>query len=150
MVAKRQRRINWSLLAIDRCYHHLLCPRERKVDEYRQHLLPSSATQIVRMVTAPANREVNIQILMRRTRRMDKLYRLRVRRLAAFEDILCRNAVILCDVRGTLVEYAQENPDEPDPRNSTEMKMASNEARICVIRKKENRPHVGTVVITSI
>ena len=70
--------------------------------------------------------------------------------LAAFEKSLFRNAAILCDVRGKLIEYAQHNPDEPDPRFSTEMVEACTEARICVIRKRENREHGGTRVVGSI
>lgn len=67
-----------------------------------------------------------------------------------FEKSLFRNAAILCDLRGKLVEYAVHIPDEPDPRYNTEMKEACKECRICVIRKRENREHGGTKVITSI
>lgn len=70
--------------------------------------------------------------------------------LPAFEKALFRNAAILCDVRGTLVEYAQHLPDEPDPRYNTEMVEACKEGRICVIRKRENREHGGTQLATSI
>ncbi|KAK5723257.1 hypothetical protein LTR15_004954 [Elasticomyces elasticus] len=68
----------------------------------------------------------------------------------SFEKLLFRNAAILCDVRGTLVEYAQKRPDEPDPRFETEMREACQVSRICVIRKRENREHGGTKVVTSI
>ncbi|EMC96975.1 hypothetical protein BAUCODRAFT_32724 [Baudoinia panamericana UAMH 10762] len=67
-----------------------------------------------------------------------------------FEKKLFRNAAILCDVRGTMVEYAQAVPDEPDPRFNTEMKEACKECRVCVIRKRENREHAGTKVVTSV
>lgn len=70
--------------------------------------------------------------------------------LPAFEKALFRNAAILCDVRGTLVEYAQHLPDEPDPRYNTEMVETCKDARICVIRKRENREHGGTQLATSI
>ncbi|KAK1003797.1 hypothetical protein LTR54_007560 [Friedmanniomyces endolithicus] len=68
----------------------------------------------------------------------------------SFEKLLFRNAAILCDVRGTLVEYAQSRPDEPDPRFNTEMLSACTASRICVIRKRENREHGGTRVVASI
>ncbi|KAK1810126.1 hypothetical protein LTR12_015522 [Friedmanniomyces endolithicus] len=68
----------------------------------------------------------------------------------SFEKLLFRNAAILCDVRGTLVEYAQSRPDEPDPRFNTEMLPACTASRICVIRKRENREHGGTRVVASI
>ncbi len=67
-----------------------------------------------------------------------------------FEKALFRNAAILCDVRGTLVEYAQKIPDEVDPRWDTEMVEGCKECRICVIKKRENRPHGGTRLATSI
>lgn len=67
-----------------------------------------------------------------------------------FEKSLFRNAAILCDVRGTLVEYAQHVPDEPDPRYDTEMVEACKECRIFVIRKRENRPHGGFKVVSAI
>lgn len=51
----------------------------------------------------------------------------------AFEKALFRNAAILCDVRCTLVEYAQHDPDAEDPRFDTEMVPLCHEARICVI-----------------
>lgn len=56
----------------------------------------------------------------------------------AFEKALFRNAAILCDVRVTLVEFAQTNPDEPDPRFDTEMLPVCKGARLFVIRKREN------------
>jgi hypothetical protein len=67
-----------------------------------------------------------------------------------FERQLFRNSAILCDVRGRLVEYSRTNPDEPDLRYNVEMVEACKEARICVVRKRENREHVGTKVVTSI
>ena len=70
--------------------------------------------------------------------------------LPAFEKLLFRNAAILCDVRGKQVQYAKHLPDEPDPRFNIEMVEAVGEARICVIRKRENREHGGTRVVTSI
>lgn len=70
--------------------------------------------------------------------------------LQAFEKSLFRNAAILCDVRSTLVEYAQHVQDEPDPRFNTEMVAACQDCRICVIRKYENRAHGGTRLATSI
>ncbi|KAF2773542.1 hypothetical protein EJ03DRAFT_347523 [Teratosphaeria nubilosa] len=68
----------------------------------------------------------------------------------SFEKGLFRNSAILCDVRASLVEYAVTIPDEPDPRFSTEMKPACKEARICVVRKRENRDISGTRVVTSV
>lgn len=68
----------------------------------------------------------------------------------AFEKALFRNAAILCDVRSTLIEFAQHNPDEEDPRFNTEMVPVCKEARVCVIRKRENRDNGGTRVIASI
>lgn len=67
-----------------------------------------------------------------------------------FEKLLLRNAAILCDVRGTLVEYAQHNPDEPDTRYNTEMIPACKDARIYVVRKREHKPQGGSKVTTSI
>lgn len=69
---------------------------------------------------------------------------------AAFKKLLFRNAVTLCDARGTLVEYAQHNANSADPRYDTEMVSVCKEARICVIRKRENREHGGTRLATSI
>jgi hypothetical protein len=68
----------------------------------------------------------------------------------AFEKSLFRNAAILCDVRTTLVEFAQHNPDEEDPRFNTDMVPVCREARVCVIRKRENRDNGGTKVVASI
>lgn len=68
----------------------------------------------------------------------------------AFEKQLFRNAAILCDVRCKLVEYAQTNPDEPDLRYNVEMVAGCQEARIFVIRKRENRELKGSKVVTSI
>lgn len=70
--------------------------------------------------------------------------------LPAFEKSLFRNAAILCDVRAKLVEYAQKVPDEPDPRYNVEMVEACKDCRIRVIRKRENRAHGGTKLVTSI
>ncbi|EME82296.1 uncharacterized protein MYCFIDRAFT_59482 [Pseudocercospora fijiensis CIRAD86] len=67
-----------------------------------------------------------------------------------FEKQLFRNAAILCDVRGKLVEYAHFNSEQPDPRYQVEMLEACKEARVVVIRKRENREHGGTKVVTSI
>ena len=69
---------------------------------------------------------------------------------AAFKASLLRNAAILCDVRGKLLEYARHNPDEPDPRYRTEMVEACDQAQIYVIRKRENLAHGGTEMMTSI
>lgn len=68
----------------------------------------------------------------------------------SFEKLLFRNAAILCDIKCTLVEFAQHNPDEPDPRFDTEMVPVCKESRVCVIRKRENREHSGTKMATSI
>ena len=71
----------------------------------------------------------------------------------AFEKALFRNAAILCDVRSTMVEFAQHNPDEPDPRFDTEMVPVCKEARVCVIRRRENLQDFengGKRVVTSI
>lgn len=70
--------------------------------------------------------------------------------LPTFEKSLFRNAAILCDVRGNVVEYAQKVPDEPDPRFDTEMVEACQQCRIYVIRKRENRAHGGTKLTTAI
>lgn len=67
-----------------------------------------------------------------------------------FEKQLFRNAAILCDVRCKLVDYAQTVPDEPDPRYNVDMVEACQQARVYVIRKRENREHGGTKVVTSI
>jgi hypothetical protein len=68
----------------------------------------------------------------------------------SFEKALFRNAAILCDVRSTLVEFVRHNPDEEDPRFDTEMVPVCKEARVCVIRKRENRETGGTKVVSSI
>lgn len=68
----------------------------------------------------------------------------------AFEKALFRNAAILCDVRCTLAEFAQKNPDEEDPRFDTEMVPVCKEGRVYVIRKRENRENGGTRVVASI
>ena len=67
-----------------------------------------------------------------------------------FERNLFRNAAILCDTRGTVVEYTKHNLEASDPRYDTEMKALCAEARVCVIRKRENREHGGTRLATSI
>lgn len=67
-----------------------------------------------------------------------------------FEKQLFRNAAILCDVRCKLVEHAQTNPDEPDPRYNVEMVQGCSDARVYVIRKRENRELKGSKVVTSI
>lgn len=64
-----------------------------------------------------------------------------------FEKSLFRNAAILCDVRCSLVEYAQKNPDEPDPRFDTEMVPACQRGRLCVIRKRKQQ---NSKAVTSI
>ncbi|KAK5166329.1 uncharacterized protein LTR77_008590 [Saxophila tyrrhenica] len=70
--------------------------------------------------------------------------------LQLFEKSLFCNAAILCDVRCSVIEYAQTLPDEPDPRYNIEMVEACQDARIVVIRKRENREHGGTRLATSI
>lgn len=70
--------------------------------------------------------------------------------LPAFEKALFRNAAILCDVRLQAMEYAKFLPDEPDPRYNTEMKEICKDARVCVIRKRENREHGGSRLATSV
>ena len=67
-----------------------------------------------------------------------------------FEKALFRNAAILCDVRCTLVEFAQHDPDAEDPRFDTEMVPLCHEARVCVIRKRENRENGGTRIVAAI
>lgn len=42
------------------------------------------------------------------------------------------------------------NPNEPDPRFNVDMVEACKEARICVVRKRENKEHGGTKVVTSV
>lgn len=54
-----------------------------------------------------------------------------------FEKSLLHNSAILCDVRATLVEFAEKNPDEEDPRFDTEMKPVCEQARVLVVRKRE-------------
>jgi hypothetical protein len=68
----------------------------------------------------------------------------------AFEKALFRNAAILCDVRCTLVEFAQHDPDAEDPRYDTEMVPLCHESRVCVIRKRENRENGGTRIVAAI
>ena len=68
----------------------------------------------------------------------------------AFEKALFRNAAILCDVRCTLVEFAQHDPDAEDPRYDTEMVPLCHESRVCVIRKRENRENGGTKIVAAI
>jgi hypothetical protein len=68
----------------------------------------------------------------------------------AFEKALFRNAAILCDVRCTLVEFAQHDPDAEDPRYDTEMVPLCHGARVCVIRKRENRENGGTRIVAAI
>lgn len=69
---------------------------------------------------------------------------------SAFEKALFRNAAILCDVRATLVEFAQHNPEAEDPRFDTEMVAVCEAARVVVVRKRENQDHGGTRVVASI
>ena len=71
----------------------------------------------------------------------------------AFEKALFRNAAILCTVNASLVEFAQVNPDEPDPRFDTQMLPVCKGARVFVIRKRENLQGLengGKRVVTSI
>lgn len=67
-----------------------------------------------------------------------------------FEKQLFWNAAILCDVCGRLVEFAQHNAEIVDVRYNVEMKEACKECRICVVRKRGNREHGGTRVVTSV
>lgn len=67
-----------------------------------------------------------------------------------FDRSLFRNAATLCDVRGTLVEYVRRNMDVSDLRYDTEMVAVCKDARVCVIRKRENRELGGTQLATSI
>ena len=67
-----------------------------------------------------------------------------------FEKALFRNAAILCDVRCTLVEFAQHDPNAEDPRFDTEMVPLCHGARVCVIRKRENRENGGTRIAAAI
>ncbi|KAF2795649.1 hypothetical protein K505DRAFT_239398 [Melanomma pulvis-pyrius CBS 109.77] len=53
-----------------------------------------------------------------------------------FEKQAFRNSAILCDVRGTLVEYAQKVSPEEDSHD-VEMVEACQDCRICVVRKRE-------------
>ncbi|KAK5125496.1 hypothetical protein LTR85_000607 [Meristemomyces frigidus] len=68
----------------------------------------------------------------------------------AFEKQLFRNSAILCDVRAKTLEYAQHIPDASDSRYDTEMVESCKDSRIRVIRKRENREHGGTKIVTSI
>ena len=54
-----------------------------------------------------------------------------------FEQSLFKNSAILCDLRATLVEYTQPSKDESRPWDM-EMETATKEARICVVRKRNN------------
>ncbi|KAH9872816.1 hypothetical protein J1614_005210 [Plenodomus biglobosus] len=68
---------------------------------------------------------------------------------AAFEKEAFRNSAILCDVRGTLVEYSHQL-DEED-KNDVEMVTASEECRIAVVRKRITDPETRRVhVVTSV
>ncbi|KAF2004457.1 hypothetical protein P154DRAFT_572117 [Amniculicola lignicola CBS 123094] len=68
-----------------------------------------------------------------------------------FEKQAFRNAAILCDVRGVLVEYAQKMSPE-DYEHDVEMVEACQECRIAVVRKREREEgkNSGVRVITSI
>ncbi|KAB2100159.1 hypothetical protein AG0111_0g11600 [Alternaria gaisen] len=68
---------------------------------------------------------------------------------AAFEKEAFRNSAILCDVRGSLVEYSHRI-NQDDPRD-VEMIQASEECRIAVVRKRVTDPETRSVrVVTSV
>ncbi|KAI4945703.1 hypothetical protein J4E91_007614 [Alternaria rosae] len=68
---------------------------------------------------------------------------------AAFEKEAFRNSAILCDVRGSLVEYSHRI-NQDDPRD-VEMIQASEECRIAVVRKRITDPESKAVrVVTSV
>ncbi|KAJ4991702.1 hypothetical protein SVAN01_02817 [Stagonosporopsis vannaccii] len=73
---------------------------------------------------------------------------------AAFEKEAFRNSAILCDVRGTLVEYSQQSqpdPDNPSDMADIEMVPACTTCRIAVVRKRITTPSTPHVrVATSI
>ncbi|KAF2490368.1 hypothetical protein BU16DRAFT_552854 [Lophium mytilinum] len=66
-----------------------------------------------------------------------------------FEKAAFRNSAVLCDVRGTLVEYTRaiETDDEPF---GVEMAQACTACRICVVRKRETSADRSIRMITSI
>lgn len=54
-----------------------------------------------------------------------------------FERLLFKNSAILCDLPASLVEYTQPSKDESRPWDM-EMEIATKQARICVVRKRNN------------
>ncbi|KAF1974575.1 hypothetical protein BU23DRAFT_504997 [Bimuria novae-zelandiae CBS 107.79] len=68
-----------------------------------------------------------------------------------FEKAAFRNAAILCDVRGTTVEYAQQVSPSPDSP-TVSMITACDDCRIAVVRKREPMPdaHDDIRIMTSI
>ncbi|KAH7074732.1 hypothetical protein BKA63DRAFT_444031 [Paraphoma chrysanthemicola] len=68
---------------------------------------------------------------------------------AAFEKEAFRNSAMLCDVRGTSIEYSHQI-NEDDPRD-VEMIPACDDCRIAVVRKRVHDPEAKRVrVITSV
>ncbi|KAF2474289.1 uncharacterized protein BDR25DRAFT_256055 [Lindgomyces ingoldianus] len=66
-----------------------------------------------------------------------------------FEKAAFRNSAILCDVRGSLVEYAQKVSSEEDSHD-VEMIKACQECRIAVVRKRETSEDNSVRMMTSI
>lgn len=67
-----------------------------------------------------------------------------------FMKQLFRNSAKLFDGHADLVEFTQENAEEPDPRFATELVPVATGCRVLVVRKKENLPHGGLIYTTSI
>jgi hypothetical protein len=56
---------------------------------------------------------------------------------AAFERRQFRNAVILCDVRGTQVEYTVASKDKESVAGDIQLEQAAAACRICLVREKK-------------
>jgi hypothetical protein len=122
---------------------------------------PATPTSVFSEVTQDPNRHLSYRSNNRRTTQTNvSAYASKHSSLAssptspsdpsAFEKALFRNSAIICDVRSTLVEFAEHNPDEQDPRFEISMETLGKEARVCVIRKREHRENGGTRIVASI
>ncbi|KAF2087016.1 hypothetical protein K490DRAFT_43232 [Saccharata proteae CBS 121410] len=67
----------------------------------------------------------------------------------AFERAAFRNSAILCDLRGTAVEYLKPPDDESRPLEAG-LGEAMKDCRICIVRKRDTRPDGSSRFLTSI
>lgn len=111
---------------------------------YRSSGVPTSASSSSSKRASTADRPETS--MSRRTEDTVLLEQKRVN----FMKQLFRNSAKLFDGHADLVEFTQDNAEEPDPRFATELVPVATGCRVLVVRKKENLPHGGLTYTTSI